>query len=83
MKLFEILERAEKAKKELRTETKIRLIGKGGERVLQIRIDDDPIIIFEKLETDDYENIIFSIDVRDWENVKDAVDKLLNKEYVG
>lgn len=52
----------------------------GVDRKYQIIIEDDPFIIITKLETTKYYKTTLSIDIRDWEKIKNNVEKLLNKE---
>lgn len=71
MKLWKALDKAIK-------ELKIRF--KGVKRTYEITIEDDPFIIIKKVEDSKYLEGRISIDVRDWEKIKNSVETLLNKE---
>ncbi len=71
MKLWQALDKAIK---------ELKVTFEGVSRKYAISIEDDPFIIIKLLENEKYHQDKVSIDVRDWEKVKDAVDKLLNKE---
>lgn len=52
----------------------------GVKRKYVITIEDDPWIKIVKSETTKYTEKTFSFDIRDWEKIKNNIDKLVNKE---
>lgn len=71
MKLWQALNKAVK---------ELKVTFKGVERKYEITIEDDPFIVIKKLENSEYNSAKLYIDVRDWEKIKNSVDKLLDKE---
>ena len=71
MKLWQALDKAIKG---------LKVKFNGVDRKYEITIEDDPFIVIKKLENKNYNEAIMYIDVRDWEKLKNTVDKLLDKE---
>jgi len=71
MKLWQALDKAIKG---------LNVKFKGVKRKYEIKIEDDPFVTITKLETSSYYKTELTFDVRDWEKIKNNIDKLLNKE---
>jgi len=71
MKLWQALNKAIK---------ELKVTFTGVERKYEITIEDDPFIVIKKLDNSNYYEDKIMIDIRDWEKVKEAVEKLLAKE---